>query len=136
MEGGGKMIGLIGAIPVLAGMMYTSANFVDERYHHERSAKWQHTKIEGQVTLIGMRLEQKIQGDRLQQLDDRIWKYEQRYGALLKSDKLQDQPIVEEYHRLLHERKELESQMKLLDERVMDMEYQRANMPANNVQSK
>lgn len=135
MEGGGKMIGIgLTAVPVLAGMIYTSGSWIDDRYYHANSAQVSHERYEGDLWLVSARLEQKITADRLQQLDDRIWRYEQKYGQQLKSQNPYDDDVKEEYHKLLQERDLLQKQQQMLDERIMDygkMEYRRANQQFN-----
>lgn len=132
MEGGGKMIGIgLTAVPVLAGMIYTSGSWVDDRYYHTETAHSSHQRYEGDLWLVGARLEQKIQGDRLQQLDDRIWRYEQKYAKQLESQNSYDDDVKEEYHKLLQERTKLEKEMKLLDERIMDYGRQQYAPSAN-----
>lgn len=120
MEGGGKILAYIGAVPTIVGMLYGGGSWVDGRYHHADDATTEYTEAMSHVYLVEMRLEQKIQTDRLADLDERIYRFEQRYGAQLnRDDDPQFETVRGEYRKLLQERKYLEQQMKILDERIM-----------------
>jgi hypothetical protein len=83
-----KVISFIGAGGTALATMWGGASFVDTRYAHAPD-----------VVLIEMRLEQKILTDRSYQLQQRIWKIEDRYG----SDLFEAPALVKEEHRQLKE---------------------------------
>jgi hypothetical protein len=65
-----KIISFIGAGGTALATLWGGASFVDTRYAHAPN-----------VVLIEMRLEQKILTDRAAQLQQRVWKIEERYGT-------------------------------------------------------
>lgn len=62
-------IGMAAAVPALVGGLYGSGSWVDSRYAHEED-----------LSLVEMRLNEKITSDRLNQIQSRIWRLEERYG--------------------------------------------------------
>lgn len=72
------------------------------------------------VVLIEMRLEQKIQSDFIDQLQQRLWKIEDRYGVDLKNA---PDVVKEEYRQLIEQKRKLEKQVDLYQEKIQNKVY-------------
>jgi|GEM_PF-2807462 hypothetical protein len=88
---------------------YNGATFVDSRYAHDAD-----------VTLIEMRLEQKILTDRSSQIQQRIWKIEDRYPDMSQAP----ETVQEEYRQLKRELYSLDQELN-----TVQQEYKQRNDP-------
>src|SRR3990167_6479475 len=79
-----KIVSMIGAAGTAIATFYGGATFVDHRYAHNDN-----------LVMVEMRLEQKILTDRSVQLQQRLWKIEDRYGP----DLFEAPAMVKEEHR-------------------------------------
>lgn len=87
----------VGGAATIIGALYGGGTFVDNRYAHQ-----------GDVQLISMRLEQKVLTDRASQIQQRIWKIEDRYGSDLKEA---PETVKEEYRQLKMELNDLDHEL-------------------------
>lgn len=111
---------MIAAVPAVIGGMYGGGSWVDNRYAH--TAEMHDHKAE--LILIEMRLDQKIMNDRVNALQNRIWKMEERYGPQMELAKEgRDDAAMEEYRALMTEKHELERQLQNIESRIMEQEY-------------
>lgn len=92
-----KVISFVTAGGTALATLWGGASFVDTRYAHQEN-----------VVLIEMRLEQKILTDRSNQLQQRIWKLEDRYGP----DMFEAPgPLKEEYRQLKDEMADVDKEV-------------------------
>jgi hypothetical protein len=63
-----------------------------------------------EVKRVELRLDQKILNDRIDRLQERIWKLEDRYGG---PAKIRDPAVLEEYRKLNRDKNEAEGQLNL-----------------------
>lgn len=92
-----KIVSFVTAGGTALATLFGGASFVDTRYAHQDN-----------VVLIEMRLEQKILTDRANQLQQRIWKIEDRYGIDLFEA---PGPIKEEYRQLKDEMADVDQEI-------------------------
>ena len=69
-----------------------------------------------------MRLDQKIQGDRISQIQERQWKMKDRYGDELKTA---PEMVREEFRVLEKQMEELTRQLKTVQESIQRQQYQK-----------
>lgn len=97
----GVILGLLSLISSLFGGFF----FLDGRYAKATDTK----EIKEQTRKVEQRLENKIILDRVDKLQERIWKYQDRYGDRL--EKAKDKLIIEEYKKIQDERDRLEKSL-------------------------
>ena len=99
---------VIGAISASVGALYGAGSFVETRYAHSTD-----------VVLVSMRLEQKILTDRASQLQQRLWKIEDRYGI-----DLHDAPetVKEEVRQIKEELADLDQEMQAQRQEFQQMQ--------------
>jgi len=114
-------LGMAAAVPAMIGAMYGGGSWVDNRYHHADDA------LQGRsdLVLVEMRLDQKIMADRLNNVQMRIWRMEDRYGVNMnKATTEDDAAALEEYKALKLEKNELERQLGNIEQRIQQYEYE------------
>lgn len=92
-----KLVSFVTAGGTALATLWGGASFVDTRYAHQDD-----------VVFIEMRLEQKILTDRSNQLQQRIWKIEDRYGIDLFEA---PGPVKEEYRALKDEMADVDQEV-------------------------
>ena len=85
-------------------VLYGGGSWIEDRYAKDEK-----------LTLVEMRLDQKIEGDQLSRLQERMWKLEDRYGP--RAQKGPD-TAREEYRRLQDEKDFLERRVNSMDDRM------------------
>ena len=73
-----RIVAVIGAIAVLAGLIF-GINAYETKFATAEDI----SHIRSDIELLGDRLENKIQEDRIHALQERIWKLEDRYGGVM-----------------------------------------------------
>lgn len=101
--------GIVSLAAVITSV-YSGMTWVDDRYANKDD-----------VQLIELRLEQKIQQDRVQQIQQRLWQIEDRYRDKLQRPENQD--AYSEYRKLKDELEVLRS-----SQQDMEREIQRRQM--------
>lgn len=97
MESLTKLIGFVGAGGTALATLWGGASFVDTRYAHAPD-----------VVKIEFRLEQKILTDRASQIQQRLWKIEDRYSTdLFEAPAM----VKEEYRQLKEELADLDNEL-------------------------
>ena len=94
---------LIAVLVTSIATILSSAFFIDARYAQS-----------AEVQLVEQRLDQKIIQDRADNLQQRIWKFEDRFG----SESKMKQEIKDEYRQLKEDLQKLEQKLKVLDENI------------------
>lgn len=94
-----RISAVVGAIAVLAGLI-----FGINAYETKFATAGDISNIRTDIELLGERLENKIQEDRLHAIQERIWKLEDRYGGVMVP---QAPASVMEYYRELRYQLEL-----------------------------
>src|SRR5262245_36599968 len=114
-------LGRAAAVPAMIGAMYGGGSWVDNRYHHADDA------LQGRsdLVLVEMRLDQKIMADRLNNVQMRIWRMEDRYGVNMNKAATEDDAagLAENKAQKL-EKNELERQLGNIEQRIQQYEYE------------
>ena len=99
----------IGVVIVGIGSLWSGYTYVESTYAKN-----------DQVVLVEMRLDQKIQGDRISQIQERQWKIKDRYG-----DDLKQAPeiVKEEFRALEKQMEELTRQLTTVQESIQRQQY-------------
>lgn len=110
----------IGLVMTGGGAGYSLYQWHDGTYAHTSELSEQRAE----VILVEMRLDQKILNDRLNALQFRIWKMEERYGPQMSlAHEGRDDAAMAEYRALLLEKQELERQLGTIEQRIMEQQY-------------
>lgn len=111
----------IGLIMTAGGGGYSVFQWHDSTYAHTSTLHEQ----QAELLLVEMRLDQKILNDRLNALQYRIWKMEERYGPQMSlAHEGRDDAALAEYRALMLEKQELERQLGNIEERIFEQQYQ------------
>lgn len=96
----------MGAVATIIGAGWTVLTFADTTYAKRPD-----------VILVAERLDQKIYNDKLDRLQEREWKYRDRYG-----DKLEkaDQTTKDEYRRIQTDKERAQKQLDVLDKKMLE----------------
>jgi len=111
----------LGVLMAGGGGMYTAYQWHDSTYAQIRMVE----EHRAELLLVEMRLDQKILNDRLNALQFRIWKMEERYGPQMNlAHEDRDEAAIAEYRALMMEKQELERQLGNIESRIMQQQYQ------------
>lgn len=105
------IVGLIIGLCTIIGTVYK----LDIRWHQATAL----AKVEQQVAGVNARLEIKICNDKLNNIQERMWKLKDRYGEDL--DEF-PQDAKDEYRRLEKEKEELEKKIKEIRAKIKESE--------------
>jgi hypothetical protein len=94
-----RISAVIGAIAVLAGLIF-GINTYETKFATAQDIE----NVRADIELLGERLENKIQEDRIHAIQERIWKLEDRYGGVMVP---KAPPSVLEHYRELRYQLEL-----------------------------
>jgi hypothetical protein len=111
-----KLISFIGTGGAAIATLWGGATFVDDRYAHAPAV----VEVQGDVFLMGQRLENKILTDRVESLRQRAWKLEDRYPNM------RDAPatVQEEYRQIQQDITKLDQELD-----GMQQEYGKSGQP-------
>ena len=98
------------SIGAMIGMTYTGGTWIENHYAHKED-----------VILIELRLDQKIQLDRIQQVQQRLWQIEDRYREALQQP--EHHAVFEEYRKLKVELEELKDAQNEMDRKINEKRY-------------
>ena len=101
----------VGVVVAGVGMLWSGYIYVESTYAKN-----------DQVVFVEMRLDQKIQGDRISQIQERQWKMKDRYGDELKTA---PEMVKEEFRVLEKQMEELTRQLKTVQESIQRQQYQK-----------
>lgn len=98
------LLGSIVAVTIIAGYLTSPIKWVDKRWAKAGVVQ----ALAKEVDLVKQRLDQKILHDRINGIQERIWKLEDRYPNI------EEMPsaVRDEYRRLIKELKELQEKLK------------------------
>lgn len=100
-----KTLGLLLSICSFISILFGAFFFLDNRY----AKAFETSEMKEQTIKIEKRLENKIIMDRIDSLQERIWKYQDRYGEKL--EKTHDSLVIDEFKRLSTEKETLEKSL-------------------------
>ena len=101
-----KVTAIVGALVIIATVVGATVK-IDTRYAKQTQIQTQIGQVSEAVTYVGKRLDQKILQDRINDLQDRIWKIEDRYRG-----RVMPQDAIEAIRQYRKEIKQLERQLR------------------------
>lgn len=110
-------IGVVVSIVFTLGSGYA---YVESTYAKRIEVLEQILEQKANVILVDMRLEQKIQSDRVGQIDERLYKIESVYGIDLKDA---PQAVKDNYRDLTKQKEEIDRNLKMIQEKVQSQQY-------------
>ena len=96
----------VGAVATIIGAFWAVYTFADSTYAKRPD-----------VILVEQRLDAKIANDKVDRLQERAWRYEDRYGERLEKA---PREAKEEYRQIKQEKNRAEQQLKALDQRLLE----------------
>lgn len=92
------------ALATIVGTLYSGGSWVDTRYAHQED-----------LVLVGMRLEEKLQGDQAERIQNRMWRLEDRYSPSMANA---PDSVKEEYRELGAQRQEIQRRLQRIEQQM------------------